>query len=423
MIEPTSTLPAALASIVGADHVRAATADDAIDGIRPSLAIEPESDAQIAAVLRHANDAGLAIAPRGGGTKLAWGNIPDRLDLIMSLRRLDRVIEHPWADMTVTAQAGCTVATLQQTVAQHGQRLSFDALWPDRATVGGILASNDAGALRLRYGALRDLVLGATIALPDGTIARSGGKVVKNVAGYDLQKLMTGALGTLGVITEATFRLHPLPPETRLISIGAASVRAANDLLLALLDSTLTPAAAQLYAAYDAAPRIDIRFEGRTSANDAAIEGLRRLRDHVGGLANESMPSAWLDRSTLWDDPATTLIVKPSVLPSQIGTVIDAVVRLSRTLRLRWRLVMQAVGVGVLRLDGANPEVLLATLTLLRAAIAELGGSCVVLACPDDIKERIDVWGATGDTLPVMRRIKQQFDPNEILNAGRFVRW
>src|SRR5207302_4207274 len=138
------------------------------------------------------------VIPLCGCTKLSWGNPPSRASLLRSTARLNRVLEHAWADLTVTIGAGCTIQTLQQTLAQHGQCLALDPLWPEKATVGGILSTNDSGALRLRFGALRDLIIGVTIALPDGTLASSGGKVVKNVAGYDLPKLATGALGTLG---------------------------------------------------------------------------------------------------------------------------------------------------------------------------------------------------------------------------------
>ena len=163
-----------------------------------------------------------------------------RADLILSTARLNRVIEHAWADLTVSVEAGCTFQNLQNTLAQHGQRIAIDPLWPEQATVGGILSTNDSGTLRIRYGALRDLIIGMTIALPDGTLASSGGKVVKNVAGYDLPKLATGALGTLGVITRAIFRLHPLPRNTRSFTFAARDLTDANRLMLAVQDSKLT---------------------------------------------------------------------------------------------------------------------------------------------------------------------------------------
>src|SRR5437016_5088162 len=158
---------------------------------------------------------------------------------------MTEIIEHAWADLTVSVQAGCTIQRLQETLSQHGQRLALDPLWPEKATVGGVLSTNDSGALRLRFGALRDLIIGVTIALPDGTLASSGGKVVKNVAGYDLPKLVTGAFGTLGIITRAVFRLHPLPLNSRSFSVATANAEEAQQIILAIQDSKLAHVALQ----------------------------------------------------------------------------------------------------------------------------------------------------------------------------------
>jgi glycolate oxidase FAD binding subunit len=206
-----STFEADVRQIVTAKYVRTAATKDAVAGVQPRFVVEPGSEQELGKVLKLANAAGLTVIPRGGGTKLEWGNQPLSADVILSTARLNRVLEHAWADLTVSVEAGCTIAKLQETLAKHGQRLALDALWQKNATVGGVLSTNDSGALRLRFGSLRDLVIGVTVALADGTLASSGGKVVKNVAGYDLPKLMTGAFGTLGVITRAIFRLHPLP--------------------------------------------------------------------------------------------------------------------------------------------------------------------------------------------------------------------
>src|ERR1700736_3791622 len=195
---------------------RDAGPDDTVAGVQPRMVFEPQNEAELAA--------GLGVIPRGSGSKDAWGNPPVRADLILSTARLDRIIEHAWADLTVSVEAGCTFATLQNTLAQHGQRIAVDPLWPEHGTVGGILSTNDSGTLRIRYGGFRDLIIGVTIALPDGTLASSGGKVVKNVAGYDLPKLVTGALGTLGIITRAIFRLHPLPRNVRSFTFSARDV-------------------------------------------------------------------------------------------------------------------------------------------------------------------------------------------------------
>ena len=200
----------------------------------------------MASLLCCANEADVSVIPRGGGTKLDWGNAPTKGEVILSTVRLDRILEHAWADLTVTVEAGCTVQALQNKLAQHGQRLACDGLWPDRSTIGGLLSTNDSGTLRLRFGALRDLIIGVTLALPDGTLASSGGKVVKNVAGYDLPKLATGALGTLGVITRAVFRVHPLPHASRSFSFSAPNFQSMQQQVLAIQDSKLAHTALQI---------------------------------------------------------------------------------------------------------------------------------------------------------------------------------
>src|ERR1700687_2016064 len=249
-------------AIVTAKYVRAAGTNDVVAGVQPGFVVEPGSEQELAKVLKLANAAGLAVIPRGGGTKLEWGNRPERADAILSPARLHRVIEHAWADLTVSVEAGCTIGKLQETLAKHGQRLALDALWPEHATVGGVLSTNDSGALRLRFGSLRDLVIGVTVALADGTVASSGGKVVKNVAGYALPKLVTGSFGTLGVITRAIFRLHPLPKETRTISCVTSSVAEAQQLVLAIQNSKLAHSALQICWGAGIQPRVDVLFEG-----------------------------------------------------------------------------------------------------------------------------------------------------------------
>ena len=191
--------------------VRPGAARDSLEGLLPRWFVEPETAAETAEVLKLCNAAGLRVVTKGGGTKMGWGNPPQSLDVILSTRKLDRIIEHAAGDLTATNCRWATLqrgAALQEKLSERGQWLALDPLWPERATVGGIIATNDSGALRATYGSLRDQLIGVTVVLADGTIARSGGKVVKNVAGYDLPKLFTGSLGTLGVITEATFRLY-----------------------------------------------------------------------------------------------------------------------------------------------------------------------------------------------------------------------
>jgi len=418
-----STVPAPpwpkFAAIVGAEHLGPATAADSVDGFAPERVVEPGSEQEVADVLRVASEAGLHVIPRGGGTKLGWGNPPRAAELMLSTRRLDRVLEHAWADLTASVQSGTTVAALNQTLAAHGQRLPIDALWPERATVGGILATNDNGALRTRYGALRDLIIGVTLALPDGTLAKSGGKVVKNVAGYDLQKLSTGALGTLGVITSAIFRLYPLPRHERTLVVRAAAPADLNKLILAIQDSWLVVTGLQLRVASGVAPELDVRFEG---AGPASVEPqLRRLEKLAGALRPaEAPPEVWQARQGLWDEAGGAAIVKSSVLPSQLSELVALVERVAGAHQLGWKLVAQATGLSLLRLEGAAAA-LVAGISELRREHESRKGSLAALGCPAGLKGRFDVWGSAGDALPLMLRIKQQLDPIGTLNPGRFI--
>jgi glycolate oxidase FAD binding subunit len=406
----------ALRGIAGAARVRPGGADDHVAGGLGNFVVEPGSEQELSAVLRYANEAGLHVAPRGGGTKLTWGNPPARVDLIVSMARLDQIIEHAWADLTVTVEAGCTMQNLQERLAQRGQRLALDAMWPERATVGGVLSTNDSGALRLRFGGMRDLIIGVTLALPDGTLARSGGKVVKNVAGYDLPKLATGALGTLGVIARATFRLHPLPQNARTLSISAADLGEMQDCLLAIQDSQLAPSALQVRLAANAPAAIDILFEGTPPGLEAQEAHLRGM---VGPLpVAETGAEAWAARQRLWSFAKTEAVAKLSMLPEEIATVFDAARRVSSEHHVQWGAVVQATGLGLLRFDGAA-DALHASLRELRAVIERSGGSLVILRRPADMAP-LDAWGEAGDAQAVMRAIKQQLDPRGTLNPARF---
>jgi len=414
----TGTLWAELASIVGAEHLRPAAPADAVDGVAAEKVVEPGNADEVSRVLRCANVARVSVIPRGGGTKLDWGNPPRRADLILSTARLNRVLEHAWADMTATLQAGCTVELFQKTLAEHGQRLALDPLWPGRATIGGILATNDSGSLRVRFGALRDLIIGITLALPDGTLARSGGKVVKNVAGYDLPKLATGSLGTLGVVTEAVFRLYPLPRETRSVSFAADTAQTLQKLVLAVQDSRLAFTGLQLRAQSAAPPQLDVRFEGIAAGIEAQLRQLVSLA--TGATPVETPEDTWSAREALWRGSQSALIGKFSVLPTGLGAACDLVARVAGPLGLAWKLVAQAVGLGLVRLEGQNEQALAEAATRLRGEIEQLRGSLVVLRCPPGAKARLDVWGSTGDALPLLRRVKQELDPAGILNPGRF---
>src|ERR1700757_1842464 len=446
-----------LRTIGSPDQWREAGPEDAVAGVQPRMIFEPRNETEVATALRVADNAGLSVIPRGGGTKTAWGNPPARADLILSTVRMNQVIEHAWADLTVSVESGCTVGTLQNALAQHGQQIAVDPLWPEQATIGGILSANDTGTLRIRYGGLRDLIIGVTIALPDGTLASSGGKVVKNVAGYDLPKLVTGALGTLGVITRAVFRLHPLPHNVRSFTFVPRDAADANRLVLAVQDSKLAHTGLQVRFNSGAAPEIDIRFDGTDAGLEAQTETLRKLvspatetqsnddvwhaRQHLFGAARLNRSKPWSAASLLSSvalakedarptastpadlppaqDSQPAAIAKFSVLPASIPNTCQQLHDLAEPLNVHWSAVVQATGLGWIRLGPANANAIEHVLQTLRSQLEPAGGSLVVQYRSPEIPE-IEAWGNPGDALPLMLSVKQQFDARNTLNPGRF---
>jgi glycolate oxidase FAD binding subunit len=302
-------------------------------------------------------------------------------------------------------------------LAQHGQRLAFDGLWPERATIGGVLSTNDSGALRLRFGALRDLIIGVTIALPNGTLASSGGKVVKNVAGYDLPKLVTGALGTLGVITRAVFRLHPLPGAARTFSFTAENIRTMQDYILAIQDSQLSHTSLQIRSAAGEPTAADILFEATDAGLAAQESQLRNILGHAG--IEQSPARVWDMRQELWNSPTnSTLLAKISMLPADMAKTLASLKTLGDSRGLNWKVVVQATGLGMLRLESEATQLSLAV-DQFRTELESRGGSLFVLHCSQELHS-IDAWGNSGDGVALMRAVKHQLDPKNTLNPGRF---
>jgi glycolate oxidase FAD binding subunit len=414
-MSPTANLTreealARLAAIAGPEHARA-------DG--EALRVTPGDAEQVAAVLRFANENGLSVVPLGGGSKLGWGN-PVAPEVFLCLGRMNAVREHAWQDMTCTVEAGCRWAAMQRELARHGQMVALDPLWPECATVGGVLATNDSGGLRLRYGGLRDLVIGMTMVLADGTIAKSGGKVVKNVAGYDLHKLMTGSFGTLGVITEVNFRLHPLEQDARTFTVTAQYATQLAGPLAALLHAQIAPSAVQLRTAAGQCA-LDVRLCARRECLDNHAEKLHRI---FNGLAVEDVDArVWQAREQLFAEGGA-MVVKASSLPAEVCTVADAVKESAVAQSIDVSIVAQATGLMTVALaerKGAARDAAAGLIEKLRARLRPAGGSVVVAQMPDALRGKIDVWDCRSDALAMMREIKRRFDANRILSPGRFV--
>jgi glycolate oxidase FAD binding subunit len=406
----------ALRAIVAEGELRDGVAADHVCGVAPGLYVEPANEAELACVLAYANKAGMLATPRGGGTKLDWGAAPQEIDLMISTANFAEILEYAPCDMTVTVGAGITIAQLQSALSQHRQRLALDPLWPERATVGGVIATNDSGALRLRYGSIRDLIIGITVVLGDGTIAKSGGKVVKNVAGYDLPKLMSGALGTLGIITRAVFRLHPLPQQSSTLTFSFIDREKANDFMLAIADSIVVPTGLQMRTGADGKIEVDVRIDGIAAGIAAQTETVYKLAGKVHPSPPDGDP--WLAREELWNGEA--IICKLSMLPTQLSSTAEFV-REALSDNADWTLLMHSTGLAWLRVDAADCAPIVDFISDVRDFLATTGGTAVVLKGPLALRQQVDVWGTAGTALPLMKRIKEQFDPHGILNRGRFL--
>ncbi|MFI0423891.1 FAD-binding oxidoreductase [Spongiactinospora sp. 9N601] len=374
---------------------------DEVAGLRPNWVALPESTDETAAVLRAAAGHDLAVLPVGGGTKLHWGPPPERCDLLLDTCCLAAAPDHAAGDLVVRAQAGVTMEALAGLLARSGQELALDVPMAG-ATVGGTLATATAGPRRFRYGTARDLLIGITVVLADGTVARSGGRVVKNVAGYDLGKLFTGSYGTLGVIAEATFRLHPLPAQRRWIAFTAPDPHAARALVAALAAAQAEPSAVELDWPDPGAPlTVSALIEG--TAADRRAAALLPLGEAA------ALPPEYEEDA---DGALLELRVPPASLATALLTVRDAAERAGLSPR-----VSGAAASGVLRIALPAHEGLSGFVSAVRAAI---DGRLVVVAAPEPLMRRLDPWGDTG-ALTLMRRVKERFDPGRRMSPGRFV--
>jgi glycolate oxidase FAD binding subunit len=386
-------------------HAEAAGDGDTVGGVPARWVAAPGSTDEAAAVLRTAAAEGLAVAARGAGTKLDWGSPPRRLDVIVDTGRLDRIVEHAAGDLVVIVQAGVPLSVLGERLAGDRQRLAVDEVVPG-TTVGGMLATALCGPRRMLAGAVRDLVLGVTLVRADGVVAKAGGKVVKNVAGYDLAKLVCGAYGTLGLVTQAAFRLHPIPPAAAYVSVSTPGPAAAYAAVQRVLHSQFVPSAVEVDRPEPDGPvEVAVLVEG----TEAGVTARRaQAIDVLGDGARDTDRPDWWGRL-----PDGEVLVKVTTELTGLGRLLDAAEKAGPAT------VRGSAGVGALHL--ALPADRAAdAIGALRDAAPGWRGSVVVLSAPAAVRSEVDSWGPVPG-LDLMRRVKQRFDPDALLAPGRFV--
>lgn len=408
-------------SVVGAAS-RPAAAADAVDGVQPEAVVEPATVAEAGEVLREATAQGRRVVCRGSGSKLGWGNPPAGAEVILSTARLDRVLEHAEGDLIVRAEAGVRLDALQEVLSKAGQLLALDP--PEAgATLGGIVAAGASGPRRLRYGTARDLLIGITVALSDGTVAHAGGKVVKNVAGYDLGKLFTGSLGTLGLIAEVTFRLHPVPDAVAGAALQVADPEAAGAATQALVHAQLDPTSLELAWPHPAGPgRLVLVVQGRSPAVLEQARAAMRLLQPYGTVELLEQPDG-LEQSRPWRGGEEAAVgLKAACVPTELPGVVRDLWAAAAGAGLGAELGAHAgIGVAYAALRGGGAEALAVAIGDARERVGRRGGTLVVLEAPLEVKRRVDAWGPPGDALALMRRVKERFDPAGTMSPGRFL--
>ncbi len=393
----------------------------------------PNSQAQLGELMQWANRDQRKVLILGGGSKMQWGNVIQSPDVILSTQSLNRIIDHALGDLTVTVEAGISFAALQTQLQQTGQMIALDPTYPETATIGGILATRDAGSLRQRYGSVRDMCLGLSFIRADGQWAKAGGRVVKNVAGYDLMKLFTGSYGTLGILSQVTLRLYPIQEASRTV-LFLGKDEAIATLTHQLLDSTLTPVAIDLLSTellsslgFDAPQGLAVRFQSLPESVVAQVDRIKTLGSELKMIETETDTELWAQlRTTLWTQALTQAetgaIAKFGILPAQASGFLETLTHWARGLGLSSVALCHAgYGLGVVRLKGADEIALLKLLNKLRSRCEQHQGFLTILEAPQSVKQALDVWGYSGNAWGVMKQLKSQFDPKDLLNPGRFV--
>jgi glycolate oxidase FAD binding subunit len=377
----------------------------------PKCLIYPENETALGEILSFAHQENLKVLPCGQGTKLNWGGLVDQADIVVSTGKLNRIIDHAVGDLTLTIESGVTLKQIQDTLKPYNQFLPIDPSYPENATIGGIVATADTGSLRQRYGGIRDLILGLSFVRADGNIAKAGGRVVKNVAGYDLMKLFTGSYGTLGLISQINLRLYPFPPVsgTVVLTGNAENIKQACSILV---NSALTPTCADILSA-SLVKKLDLgdnlglimRFQNIPESVQQQIEITQKIAQELGLKVTKFRD---IDENNLWetlDSLNSSILCKVGILPSEIVTMVAKTSGLA--------LINASSGLGKLYLETGEE------IKKNRAFCEQNKGFLTILSAPKEIKTDFKNWGYTGNYVSMMSKIKEQFDPQNILSCGR----
>ncbi len=433
-IQDAALIDSTLRTIVGSHHVLPATelplhqAKKLCRATATELAtsvVYPTTAQELATVIAEAHHQGWQLLPIGNASKADWGGLRSGIRFILSTARLNRLVDHAAGDMTITVEAGMCWTKLQHILQETNQWLPVDPRYADQATIGGIIATGDTGSLRHRYGGIRDLLIGISFVRSDGQLANAGGRVVKNVAGYDLMKLLTGSYGTLGIITQVTLRVYPLPEVSQTIvltGIPAAIAQASHT----LLGSALTPTAVDLLSpgflaalGLGTGMALLVRFQGLPPSVNEQSD---RLLELANSLSLSSHVLSQADDAVLWQqvqattaqDAASTILCKLGIRPAAAITLLERV----DSLPASQAILHAASGIGYCRVAASTPA---AELLAIRSHCQTAGGYLSVLEAPVTLKQQLDVWGYMGNAFPVMQQLKQQFDPQSLFNPGCFI--